>query len=351
MEEGLPVFEARGLAILAEGKLGVLSSKTAACIIRYRKERVVCVIDSTKAGCWVEDVLGFGGRIPVVASIDEAYPLSPDTLLIGIAPRGGALPGAWRGTVLSAVRHGLNIASGLHTMLGDDPEISEAARKGGVRLWDLRKPVIPDGIAEGKLRDKTGRVVLTVGSDSRSGKMTVAFELARALASRHVDARFVATGQTGILLAGRGVVIDRVPGDFMSRVVEDLTVQALSTSKVAVVEGQGSIIHPGYSGVALAIMHGCYPDAMVLCHQPSRTEIEGFGVAIPDLAELVEMHEELCKPLLTSKVIAVALNTFDMTEDRAAAEIEAVERRTGLPTTDPVRWGCDRICDAVEGLM
>jgi uncharacterized NAD-dependent epimerase/dehydratase family protein len=345
------MFEADRLAILAEGKLGVLSSKTAVCIIRYQHERVVCVIDSTNAGRSVEDVLGFGGRIPIVASIEESYAMLPDTLLIGIAPRGGALPQAWRSTVLSAVTHGLNIISGLHTMLGDDPEIGGLARRRGVRIWDIRKVVIPEGIAEGKLRNRKGRVILTVGSDSRSGKMTVAFELARYLVSKGIDAQFVATGQTGILLAGSGVVVDRLPGDFMSRVVEDLTVRALSSSSVAVVEGQGSIIHPGYSGVALGIIHGCYPDAMVLCHQPSRGEIEGYDLAIPDLAELVVMHEHLCRHVFPSKVVAIALNTFDMAEGPAHEQMRAVEEQTGLPTTDPVRWGCDKLYQAMEALL
>ncbi len=345
------MFEANRLAILAEGKLGVLTSKTAACIIRYQPERVICVIDSTKAGRSVEDVLGFGGRIPIVTSIEESYAMLPDTLLIGIAPRGGALPQAWRSALLSAVDHGLNIISGLHTMVGDDPEIGGLARRRGVQIWDIRKATIPEGIAEGKLRNRKGRVILTVGSDSRSGKMTVAFELARYLVSKGIDAQFVATGQTGILLAGWGVVVDRLPGDFMSRVVEDLTVRALSTSSVAVVEGQGSIIHPGYSGVALGIIHGCYPDAMVLCHQPSRREIEGYDLAIPDLAELVVMHEHLCRHVFPSKVVAIALNTFDMAEAPAREQMRAVEERTGLPTTDPVRWGCDKLYQAVEALL
>jgi uncharacterized NAD-dependent epimerase/dehydratase family protein len=351
MRGGSSVFEATRLAILAEGKLGVLTSKTAACITRYQPDRVACVIDSSKAGLTVENVLGFGGGIPVIASIDEAYAFSPDTLLIGIAPRGGALPPPWRKTVLSAVAHGLNVISGLHTMLADDPEISELARRNDVKIWDIREPVIPDGISEGKLRERAGHVILTVGSDSRSGKMTVAFELARALRSRGTKAQFVATGQTGILLEGWGVVVDRVPGDFMSRVVEDLTVRALASSDVAVVEGQGSLIHPGYSGVALAIMHGCYPDAMVLCHQSTRLEIEGYDVAIPGLGELVGMHESMCRHVFPSKVIAIALNTFDMAEERAAEYIEAAERETGLPATDPVRMGSDKVCEAVEALL
>ena len=208
-------------AILAEGKLGLLTSKTAACLVRYVPEKVACIIDSTRQGRSVDDVLGFGGKIPIVASLDEALALDPDSLIIGIAPRGGALPDEWRQIVLDAIAGGLDIISGLHTMLGEDPEMLEAAKKRGVEIWDVRRPQLPDGISQGSLRNKTGKVVLTVGSDCRTGKMTVAYELVRALKSEGTDATFVPTGQTGILLEGWGVAVDRVPGDFMARVVED----------------------------------------------------------------------------------------------------------------------------------
>lgn len=339
------------MAVLAEGKFGVLTSKTAACIIRYQPERVACVIDSTKSGLTAESVLGFGGPIPVVASLKEALTHQPDCLLIGIAPRGGMLPGEWHGIVLDAIEQGLNVVSGLHTMLSDDAEISRAADARGVQIWDIREPVMPDGILQGLLRDKKGRVILTVGSDCRTGKMTVAYELARSLTDRGVSAKFVATGQTGILLDDWGAAVDRVPGDFMARVVEDLTVSALSSAEVAVVEGQGSLLHPGYSGVSLAIMHGCYPDFMIMCHHPTRREIEGYGVRIPSVTELIRIHEQACSPIFPSEVVAVALNTYDLTEDDAAAEIAAVERETGLPATDVIRWGCAKIVDALVDVL
>ena len=345
------MLKAERLAILAEGKLGPLTSKTAACVIRYRPERVACVLDSTKSGRTVGEVLGFGGAVPVVGSLEEALESAPDSLLIGIAPRGGALPPEWRRTVLSAIEHKLNIISGLHTMLGDDPEIARRAGESGVGIWDIRRPVIPDGVAEGKLRDKQGLVIHTVGSDSRSGKMTVAYELVRSLEESGVDAQFVPTGQTGILLAGWGVAVDRVPGDFMSRVVEDLTHQALSRSAIAVVEGQGSLVHPAYSGVTLAIMHGCYADAMILCHCCSRQVIKGYGVALPGLADLVELYERASAPVYPSRVVAVALNTDGLDRESAHAAVEAAERETGLPATDVIRWGCAKLFEAVRGML
>jgi uncharacterized NAD-dependent epimerase/dehydratase family protein len=339
-------------AILAEGKLGLLTSKTAACLVRYVPGKVSCIIDSTKRGRSIEDVLGFGGGIPIVGSLDEALVLEPDSLIMGIAPRGGALPDEWRQIVLDAITGGLNIISGLHTMLGEDPGILEAARKRGVEIWDIRRPPVPDGISQGLLRNKTGKVVLTVGSDCRTGKMTVAYELVRALESIGTAATFVPTGQTGILLGGWGVAVDRVPGDFMARVVEDMTLKALNKAGLAVVEGQGAISHPSYSGVALGIIHGCCPDGMILCHDSSRSEIPGFAAAIPSLGELIGMHEMIAAPVFRSRVIGIALATHGMSEAEAAARVAEAEEETGLPATDVIRWGCGKLIRSLqEGLL
>ena len=336
------------LAILAEGELGVITSKTAACVIRYVPEKVACVMDSTKAGRTAQDVLGFGGDIPVVRNIEEALAHSPDSLLIGIAPRGGALPGEWRGVLLRAIAGGLNIVNGLHHVLGDDPMFRDAAEDAGVRIWDVRVPHLPEAIASGLLRHKSGTVVLTVGSDCRTGKMTVAFELARYLNRERERAEFVPTGQTGILLAGWGEAVDRVPGDFMSAVTEAITAQALERAPMAIVEGQGSLIHPAYSAVALGILHGCCADVMILCHQPTRKEIPGYDVRIPPLPDLIRIHEEAAALVHPSRVAAVALNTFDMEETAAEREAARLRDETGLPVTDVVRWGCEPIAEVLE---
>jgi len=335
-------------AILAEGKLGLLTSKTAACLVRYVPGKVACIIDSTRRGKSVGEVLGIGGDIPIVGSLDEALALKPDSLIMGIAPRGGALPDEWRRTVLEAIAGGLDIISGLHTMLGEDPEILKAAEAAGVKIWDIRRPCIPDGISQASLRNKSGKVLLTVGSDCRTGKMTVAYELVRALRRDSVEAAFVPTGQTGILLEGWGVAVDRVPGDFMARVVEDMTLKALRKAGLAIVEGQGSINHPSYSGVALGIIHGCCPDGMILCHHSGRSEIPGFGIAIPSLAELVRMHEMITAPVLESRVIAIALNTHGLGEAEAAERVAEAEADTGLPATDVIRWGPGKLVRALK---
>jgi uncharacterized NAD-dependent epimerase/dehydratase family protein len=337
------------LAILAEGKFGVLTSKTAACVIRYVPEKVAAVIDSTRAGAVAQDVLGFGGPIPVVASMEAAMAYSPESLLIGIAPRGGALPVEWRRVLLEAIEGGLNILNGLHHVLRDDPEISAAAARAGVEIWDIRVPRVPEAVATGALRRKhAGRVVLTVGSDCRTGKMTVAFELARYLIAAGQRAEFVPTGQTGILLAGWGEAVDRVPGDFMAAVTEDLTISALGRADTVIVEGQGSIIHPAYSAVALGIMHGCCPDAMILCHQPSRTSIPDYDVAFPPMPELIRLHEEAAAWVKPSRVVAIAVNTFDMEETEARKAAARLEDETGLPVVDALRWGCSGLASALE---
>lgn len=345
------MIDANRLAILAEGRTGVITSKTAACVIRYQPQRVACVIDSAKRGLTVGQVLGFGGAIPIVGSLREALKYSPDSLLIGIAPRGGLLPAAWRPAILEAIGAGLNILSGLHTMLNEDPEIGAAARRHKVVLWDIRQIEIPDGVARGLLAGKKGKVILTVGSDCSSGKMTAAYELASGLKRRGRRAEFVATGQTGIVLAGWGQAIDRAPGDFMARIAEDLALEGLARGDLAVIEGQGSLVHPAYSSVTLALLHGSRPDLLVMCHQPTRTEIEDFDLRIPPIADLVRIYEQACRPIFESKVVAVALNTYDLDEARARQEVAETARLTGLPTTDPVRWGPDVICDAVEEML
>jgi uncharacterized NAD-dependent epimerase/dehydratase family protein len=230
-------------------------------------------------------------------------------------------------------------------MLGDDPEFKTLANAHGAEIWDVRKPVLPDDVSRGLLTRRKGQVILTVGSDCSTGKMTVAYEVAAALKKTGVRAEFVPTGQTGVLLAGWGQAVDRVPGDFMARVVEDLTLDALSSADVAVVEGQGSLVHPAYSGVTLAILHGCWPDSMILCHQPTRTRIDEFDVEIPPLADLVKIYEAACRPLFASRVVAVALNTYDLDVASAEEAIAAAARQTGLPATDPVRFGPGRLCE------
>jgi len=338
--------------VIAEGAFGTETSKTAVCAIRYVPERVAAVLDSRAAGRTAQDVLGFGGAIPVVGSLEAGLAHGPTALLVGIAPRGGRLPHEWRGWIAAALERGLDVWSGLHTRLGDDPELAARARAGGARLFDLRKPPDELTVSNGRARLVDALVVLTVGTDCNTGKMTAQVELLRGLASRGVRAKFVATGQTGILIAGGGVAVDAVPADFVGGATEQLVLAAAREADVVLVEGQGSLIHPGFSGVTLGLLHGAAPAAMILCHQASRRLIGQYykgsaWVEIPPLAEVVRIYEQAAGWVSPSRVIGVALNTYDLAADAAAAAVERAARETGLPATDPVRFGAGPLVEAV----
>ena len=335
--------------ILAEGLFGPLTSKTANSCVRYMPDRVVGVIDSRRAGKTVNEVLGFGGNIPVVATLDEGLRGQPTALLIGIAPTGGQLPEEWRTTIRRAIEHGMDIWSGLHTFVGDDAELRELARQRGVAIHDLRRPPKNLPVAAGRVRHVDATVVLTVGSDCNIGKMTAALQVRDGLTTRGHRVAFAGTGQTGILIDGAGVAVDAVVADFIAGAAERLVLDAANRADIVLVEGQGSVIHPGYSGVTLGLIHGSLPHAMVMCHQPSRTHINNNPwVKIPRLDELIELHESLVRHLRPAPVIAVSLNTYDLSERKAKAAIKAIEDQTGLPTTDPVRFDPAPVVEAID---
>jgi uncharacterized NAD-dependent epimerase/dehydratase family protein len=334
--------------VLAEGNFGPQSSKTANACIRYTPERVVAVLDSTQVGRTSDDVLGFGGAIPVVGTFEEGLAQEPNAMLVGIAPAGGQLPPEWIAWIDAGLRRGLDVWSGLHYFLGDDPRLVEAARLGGAKIFDLRKPPADLDVAGGRTRDTEATIVLTVGSDCNIGKMTAQLQLRDAMRRDGHRVAFAATGQTGILVEGQGIAVDAVVADFIAGAAERLTLEAARDADIVLVEGQGSIVHPSYSGVTYGLMHGTLPHAMVLCAQPSRKAINRQEwVPIPPLAELVRMHEASLAPLRPSKTIAIALNTYDLSDADARAAIRDAEAETGLPATDPVRFDPAPIADAI----
>ena len=347
----------RRLAILAESRFTPLDAKTAVGVLRYRPERVACVVDSTHAGRTSEECVGVGGSIPVVANLADAGAAGADSLLIGVAPQGGGLPADWRGPVRDAVERGWDVLSGLHVFLEDDSELGPLARRSGARLLDARRPPIGRPVAARRAARSGAWVVLTVGSDCNVGKMTAALELQRALRSRGVTAAFVATGQTGIFVADRGAAIDAVASDFAAGVVEELVVEAAHEAEVVVVEGQGALHHPGYSGVTLSLLHGACPRAMVLCHEAGRERVRPPAGSkesleaephIPELSELVTAYERAAAWVSPGRVVAVALNTSALSDSEARSAVDRAARQTGLPATDPIRFGADRLADAVE---
>lgn len=338
----------RRFLILAEGHFGPQSSKTASACIRYARADVVAVLDSTKVGHTAQQILGFGGDIPVVGSFDDGLSFSPNALLIGIAPAGGQFPDSWRALVLRALRARMDVWSGLHTLLGDDREFAEAARASGATIHDLRRAPVDLTIGEGLVRALAATVILTVGTDCNIGKMTTQLQLRDALRASGVRASFAATGQTGILIEGRGIGVDAVVADFFAGAAERLTLEAADNADIVLVEGQGSIIHPSYSGVTLGLMHGAMPHAMVLCAQPSRTAINRCEwVPIPPLTQMIALYEHAMSLVRPAPVIAIALNTFDLSDAAAREAVDRAQQDTGLPVTDTVRYDAAPITEAM----
>jgi uncharacterized NAD-dependent epimerase/dehydratase family protein len=351
----------RRLVILAEGEFAPHSAKTAYGVIRYGRDDVVAVLDSTKAGQNVDAFLP-GHDIPIVSTLGEALalPNPPDALLIGIAPTGGRLPHAWRAVILEAIAAGLDVLSGLHTFLGDDPEFGAAAAKRGTTIVDYRRPPDRMETAVGRRHGPGKRVILTVGSDCAIGKMSVSLELRRAALAADDSASFVATGQTGMMIEGWGVAVDRLISDFAQGTVEWLVEQGEGLGDWVMVEGQGSLDHPAYSSVTLSLIHGATPQAMVMVHKPGLAEhdfdhLPEASFPIARLPGFIELHEKVARLVAPSKVVAVALNTsLYPDDDEARAIIAATAVETGLPTDDPFRFGGERLWplvrDAVEAL-
>ena len=328
--------------IIADGDFGPMTSKTANSVIRYHPERTVAVLDRQHAGRTVQEILGFGGRTPVVGSMREGLALGPTAILIGIAPKGGQLPSDWRGWLGEALDAGCDIWNGLHNFLADDPVLAAKARANGRTLHDLRRPPTDLPIASGRAKEVDPLVVLTVGTDCNVGKMTAQLQLVRKLNDRGLRTRFVPTGQTGIMIEGWGIAIDAVVADFIAGAAEWLTLEGSSNADVVLVEGQGSINHPGYSGVTLGLLHGSCPDALILCHQSTRQYIgdyrEAAWLRIPPLTEYVRLYETIGAAVHPTKVIGISLNTYDLSDVEARRACDQAQRETGLPATDPVRF-------------
>jgi uncharacterized NAD-dependent epimerase/dehydratase family protein len=292
--------------------------KTMRGVLRYRREDVVAILDSTRAGETEEGVT-------VVSSVEEALPLGPTTALVGVATQGGRFPPEWIAILRACVEHGLDVENGLHVFLADAAELLELAERRGVELRDLRRPPAELSTATGENLAVDATIVLTVGSDCAIGKMTVSLELDLEARRRGLPSVFVPTGQTGMAIAGWGIAVDAVVADFIAGAAERLVVEGRSRGgELLWVEGQGSLLHPVYSGVTLGLYHGSAPHLLVLCHECGRTEIEGAGGGphpIPPLPDLVELHERLALPVRPARVAAVALNTSALGEAEALAAI------------------------------
>jgi len=271
------------------------------------------------------------------------------SMVIGVANVGGHIPPSWFGALLEALEAGLDIVSGMHMRLSSLPGLQSAADRNNRRLIDVRTPPLGIPIASGLKR--SGRRILTVGTDCALGKKYTALAITRGLRARQINATFRATGQTGIMIAGEGMPLDSVVADFIAGAAEVLSPNA-PADHVDVIEGQGSIFHPSYAGVALGLLHGSQPDQFIVCHEPGRTHVLGHAeFALPSIEQVIEQTITLGR--LTNPAIrcaGVSLNTSKLEEAEALREFERVGQRVSLPVADPMRGGAafERLLDSCE---
>jgi uncharacterized NAD-dependent epimerase/dehydratase family protein len=332
------------IAILAHGGFPD-RAKTAVGILRYGDHEVVAVLDRTRAGQRVSDSLPDVQDAPLVDGMDSAPEC--DALVVGIAPIGGGFEDTWRPDIRAALRRGCDLVAGLHYLLAEDAEFVALADEHGCEIRDVRRPPEDLSVADGTAAEVAATVVLTVGTDCSTGKMTTAFELRDAARERGLDAAVVPTGQTGIMLTGWGIAVDRVVSDFAAGAVERM-IRRERDRDVLFVEGQGALCHPAYSGVTLSILHGSQPDALVLTHTAGRETVHGFeNYPVPPAAVYTDLYERVAAPVRETGVVAGALNTRGMDDAAAREAVNAYGSDIGVPATDPVRFDAAEILDAV----
>ncbi len=339
------------VVLLQHGGLDDLRGKTGLALLRYRRGPVAAVIDPAHAGQSLRQVCGIDRQVPVVATMAEALEHQPEVAVVGLAPSGGRLPSEMRADITAGLRAGLSLASGLHTRLGDDPELA-ALRWPQAWIWDLRREPEHLVVGSGLAASLPCHRVLAVGSDMSVGKMSACLELRAAALARGVDARFVGTGQAGILIDGRGVALDAVRVDYACGAVEQAVLAAAdgaAPGSLLLVEGQGSLAHPG-STATLPLIRGSQPTALLLVHRAGQQTIRNLdAVPLPPLPELIACVESLAalgRPSAAGpapRVAAVALNTAHMAESEAREALEATAALTDLPCDDVVRQGGERL--------
>lgn len=347
MSARAPAGVSTKVAILAEGLFARSTAKTAIGVLRYAPYPVVAIVDSTKAGTDAADHVGVGRGVPIVATVDEAVALGAEALLIGTAAPGGAITGSFRPHLARALERGVAVWSGLHERVLGDPALAAAAKLGHAVVRELREPPAALPIGGHRAPRAGATVVLTVGTDAAVGKMTAALEIVEALRRLGRSAAFVPTGQTGIAIAGGGIAVDAVVADFIAGAAEAMVCDAAEEADYVIVEGQGSLTHPGFSAVTLGLLHGAGPDAMVLCHNPARVVVKGYereGLPVKSIEECIAIYEQAAawrRPpgYSAARVVAVALNTGEFADAVARAEIERVRATSPLAVADPVREG------------
>lgn len=333
----------RAIAVLTSGYANAFLAKTAMSLLRYRPDEIVCVIDDQTDCRTAGELLGFGGEIPVCPDLATAP--KADSVYLGIAPPGGKLPSEWRPFLLDALRRRMDVVSGLHDFLGDDPELVAEAARSGSQLIDVRRTDFKE-TATARTFPPTCKRILTVGQDCSVGKMVAALEVTRGLKERGQDAVFAATGQTGIMIAGTGVPIDRVIADFVNGAAEQL-VAGLESHDWVLVEGQGSLSHPAYSAVTLGLLHGVAPDALIYCYEAGRNVVKGFNdFPLPTMRQQWDVYLANANLRHPCQMIGIAVNTRYLDADSARRELDRVEEAFGVPACDVYREGPAKLVDA-----
>ncbi len=337
------------IAIYAQDKFSAVTSKVATSFIRYHEQDCIAVIDRQNAGKTVQDVLGYGGDIPIVNSIVDILDMKPEVLMIGTGLYSNELPEDYRNVIKFAIESKMNVVSGLHYRISKDAELAELAKLTGSLIWDTKEPPADLKTNEANLDEVDAFVIHTVGSDCRVGKKTTSLELVANLKNRGVNIGFAASGQGGIYISGSGYAVDAVPSDFIAGVTERLVKDSAKDHDWVVLEGQGSISHPAYSGVTLGLLHGGMPQALILCHEAHLTAHKNWDhVATLPLPTLVTLYEQLASCQRTAKVVAVSVNCRGLDKAAAALYIKEIEAQTGLPATDVMLFGADKLADALQ---
>ncbi|TAF02309.1 MAG: DUF1611 domain-containing protein [Nostocales cyanobacterium] len=337
------------IAILLHEGLSGTQGKTGLSILRYSEAPIVAVVDRESVDKSLPELTGIKRDVPIVASVAAALQYKPEVLVIGIAPKGGTIPDNYWPDIKDALKGGMSLVNGLHTPLANIPELN-ALLKPGQLIWDVRKEPANLEIASGLARTLPCRRVLTVGTDMAIGKMSTSLELHRSAKLRGWRSKFLATGQTGLMLEGDGVALDAVRVDFAAGAVEQLVMRFGKHYDILQIEGQGSLLHPG-STATLPLIRGSQPTHLILVHQAGQTHNRNNPhVPIPPLPEVIKMYEIVASgagAFGKVPVAGIALNTRDLDESAAKDAIAQIITQTGLPCTDPVRFGGGILLDAV----
>lgn len=333
------------LAIYMEGNLDSIYAKMGYGVMRYSENPIVCVIDSDFAGKNVNEVIDQPFEIPIVSSVEKALQMGAEVLVLGLAPTGGKLPDTWVTDVEKALTLGMSLVNGLHDHLADRFAGLLNTDKPEQIIWDVRKPMTDYAIARARASALTNKRVLMIGTDMAVGKMTAGLEVYKWIKEQGISTDFLATGQIGITVTGKGIPLDAIKVDQASGAVEHMVLGA-KDKDIVFIEGQGSLLHPG-STATLPLLRGSCPTHLILCHRGEMTTLRDVpDIKIPPFNEVIKLYEALayaCGTFPQAKTVGIAVNTSKLNESEALLVIEKIEKETGLPVTDVVRFGAEKI--------